>query len=183
MAAPEAGAGRVKMSRRRAASAWMRLAAAVLGAAIVASATASCSSLMPASGPIATKLVLASTASDEAQAATLISSYRAANGLSPVIADPTLARAAEVQARAVASVGALSHGDFASRMASLGIKGEAAENLSAGRNSVAAAIAGWKASPDHNENLLLARVRRIGIARIDTPGVGYHEYWVLVLAR
>jgi len=70
--------------------------------------------------------VLASTASDEAQAATLISSYRAANGLSPVIADPTLARAAEVQARAVASVGALSHGDFASRMASLGIKGEAA---------------------------------------------------------
>jgi uncharacterized protein YkwD len=143
---------------------------------------AGCAGLLPHK-PIATNLVLASTAGDGATAAALISSYRQAHGLNAVVYDRALADAAEVQARAVAATGALSHGDFGTRIASFGIGGISAENLSAGRTSVGEAIASWKASPGHNDNLLLAGVHRIGIARIDTPGMGYKQYWALVLAQ
>ena len=120
---------------------------------------------------------------DAAQAATLISQYRAAHGLGPVSVDDRLNGAAVYQARAVAEAGTLSHGAFASRMDSFGIGGASAENLSAGSDSVAGAIARWKASPGHNENLLLRQAHRIGLARADSPGIGYKHYWALVLAQ
>jgi uncharacterized protein YkwD len=142
-----------------------------------------CCSGPPAPGPVATKLVLASTFTDGAAAAALISSYRKEHGLNAVVFDRSLADAAETQARAVAATGTLSHGNFGARMASFGVSGVSAENLAAGRASISEAVAGWKASPGHNENLLLPGVHRIGIARIDTPGVGYKEYWALVLAQ
>jgi uncharacterized protein YkwD len=157
--------------------------AALLVCAAIGLLVSGCEIWTHGSHPLATRLVLASNASDAQAAAALISHYRGANGLGPVSSDATLARAAEVQARAVASAGSLSHGDFPARMASFGIRGVAAENLSAGRTSVVEAIASWKASPGHNENLLLAGVRRVGIARIDTPGVGYGQYWALVLSQ
>lgn len=120
---------------------------------------------------------------DAAQAAALISQYRKARGLGPVAADTTLNGAAEHQARAVAEAGRLSHGAFASRMASFKIGGYSAENLSAGSDNVAGAIARWKASSAHNDNLLMPEARRIGIARADSPGHGYKHYWALVLAQ
>lgn len=116
-------------------------------------------------------------------AAGLVSQYRTANGLSPVVADATLSRAAEVQARAIAQAGSLSHGAFASRMASFGINGTSAENLVAGSRTVDQAITRWKASPGHNQNLLMPEARRIGIAYASSPGEGYEHYWVLVLAQ
>ena len=120
---------------------------------------------------------------DAAQAAALISEYRKARGLSPVSADPGLNGAAEHQARAVAEAGRLSHGAFASRMETFRIGGYSAENLSAGSDNVAGAIARWKASSAHNDNLLMPQARRIGIARADSPGHGYKHYWALVLAQ
>jgi uncharacterized protein YkwD len=120
---------------------------------------------------------------DARAAAALVSQYRTARGLSPVIADATLNRAAEVQARAVAEAGSLSHGQFASRMSSFGINGYSAENLVAGSKSVEQAIARWKASPGHNQNLLMPEARRIGIARAVSPGAGYEYYWAMVLAQ
>ena len=120
---------------------------------------------------------------DAAQAAALISEYRKARGLGPVTVDTTLNGAAEYQARAVAEAGKLSHGAFASRMAGFKIGGYSAENLSAGSDSVGGAIARWKASPGHNENLLMPQARRIGLARADSPGNGYERYWALVLAQ
>jgi uncharacterized protein YkwD len=120
---------------------------------------------------------------DAAEAASLISQYRVAHGLSPVAVDSQLNGAAVYQARAVAEAGTLSHGAFASRMDSFHIGGASAENLSAGSDSVAGAIARWKASPGHNQNLLMAQVRRIGLARADSPGIGYKHYWALVLAQ
>jgi uncharacterized protein YkwD len=157
--------------------------AALLAGAMLASFLSGCGIWTEASHPIATRLVLASNAGDREAAARMISDYRAGFGLSRVSSDAELTRAAEFQARAVAATGTLSHGDFPTRMASFGIKGIAAENLSAGRVSVAQAIASWKASPGHNENLLLAGVSRVGIARIDTPGIGYGQYWALVLSQ
>ena len=120
---------------------------------------------------------------DARSAAALVSQYRAAKGLSPVVADGTLNRAAEVQARAVAEAGSLSHGQFASRMSSFGINGYSAENLVAGSKTVEQAIARWKASPGHNQNLLMPEARRIGIARAVSPGAGYEYYWAMVLAQ
>jgi uncharacterized protein YkwD len=120
---------------------------------------------------------------DAAQAAALISEYRRSRGLGPVTADGTLNGAAEYQARAVAEAGTLSHGAFASRMDTFKIGGYSAENLSAGSDSVAGAIARWKGSAGHNENLLMPQARRIGLARADSPGHGYRRYWALVLAQ
>ena len=121
--------------------------------------------------------------SDARAAAGLISSYRTAHGLSAVTVDPTLNRAAEVQARAVAQTGILSHGQFASRMSSFGLRGASAENLTAGSRTVDAAIARWKGSPGHNQNLLMPEARRVGLARATTPGTGYENYWALVLSQ
>lgn len=120
---------------------------------------------------------------DASEAAHLISLYRVAHGLSPVAVDGTLNGAAEYQARAVAEAGKLSHGAFSTRMDTFRVSGYAAENLSAGSDSVAGAIARWKASPGHNENLLMPQARRIGLARADSPGLGYNHYWALVLAQ
>ncbi len=99
------------------------------------------------------------------------------------VGDPRLNQAAEVQARAVAEVGRLSHGNFASRMASFGVPGHAAENLSAGSRSVDQVVGRWKASPSHDENLLMPQARRIGLARADADGSPYGRYWALVLAQ
>jgi uncharacterized protein YkwD len=120
---------------------------------------------------------------DAARAAAIISQYRVQHGLSPVSADGQLNDAAEFQARAVAEAGKLSHGSFSTRMVSYKIGGYSAENLSAGSDDVAGAIARWKASSGHNENLLLPQARRIGLARADSPGIGYKHYWALVLAQ
>jgi uncharacterized protein YkwD len=121
---------------------------------------------------------------DGGVAAALISTYRAARGLSAVKVDAALNQAAEHHARAVAQAGKLSHGDFGGRMASFGLGGvNAAENLAAGQATVAKAVAGWKASPGHNENLLMPEARRIGLAHARSAGAGYEDYWVLVLAE
>ena len=118
-----------------------------------------------------------------AAAAMLISRHRAAHGLGPVSVDARLNEAATVQARAVAQAGTLSHGAFESRMASFGIGGAAAENLTAGSDTVGKAVARWTASPPHNSNLLMPEARRICLARAVSPGQGYGHYWALVLAQ
>jgi uncharacterized protein YkwD len=130
----------------------------------------------------ATHQVTGSSTSDAAQAASLISAYRVSQGLSPVVVDGRLNKAAEYQARAVAGAGQLSHGSFGSRMGEFGIKGYAAENLSAGSSTVDGAIGRWKASAGHNSNLLMPEARRIGLARADAQG-GYGRYWALVLGQ
>jgi uncharacterized protein YkwD len=120
--------------------------------------------------------------SDARSAARLITHYRAGYGLGAVMVDERLNRAAEHQARAVAATGILSHGEFTSRMAAYGIKGYRAENLAAGSDRIEDVIARWKASPGHNQNLLLPQVTRIGLARVETPGNGWGLYWALVLS-
>jgi uncharacterized protein YkwD len=143
----------------------------------------SLSSLFGGGSPAAPAHRVATKTGDASAAATLVSQYRTANGLPPVVVDATLNRAAEVQARAVAQAGALSHGEFASRMAAFGVNGVSAENLVAGSRTVDQAMARWKASPGHNRNLLMPEARRIGIAYASSPGAGYEHYWAMVLAQ
>ena len=123
---------------------------------------------------------------DAKAAAAAISRYRAEHGLGPVTLDSRLMEAASSQARAVARVGYLSHevgGDFSARLAKVGFGGRyAAENLGAGAKSLDEALARWRASPEHNKNLLVPQAQRIGIARVDAPGSRYRTFWALVLS-
>ena len=130
--------------------------------------------------PTARYSVTTSSVDEAAQAAALISEYRVSKGLGPVTVDPKLNRAALHQARAVAAAGDLDHGDFRGRMAEFAIMGHAAENLTAGRQTVGEAVKSWKESPAHNRNMLLPQSRRIGLARADSPSK-YRRYWALVL--
>lgn len=127
-------------------------------------------------------VVYYSSTNDAAAAAKLISAYRVSRGLSPVTVDSSLNRAAEHQARVVAAAGKLSHGNFVDRMDQYGIIGYAAENLSAGADSVDATIGRWKKSPGHNVNLLMPEARKIGFARADAKN-RYGRYWALVLGQ
>jgi uncharacterized protein YkwD len=157
----------------------MRLALA-FACLVAAPLLASCGSDLAQRIPSAQ---VATSTGDAGEAAALISRYRVAQGLAPVTVDARLNKAAEVQARAVAEAGELSHGGFATRMASFGIGGYSAENLTAGPRTVADAVGRWKASPRHNDNLLMREARHIGLARADSPGAGYGRYWALVLAQ
>ncbi len=145
--------------------------------AATVSALAACSA-----DPAGRYSITATSTSEAEAAAALISAYRVSRGLSPVKVDARLNRAAEHQAKAVAVTGKLSHGDFGSRMGQYGIMGYAAENLSAGQDTVGQAVTSWKTSRRHDENLLMPQVRAIGLARADAKG-GYGRYWALVLGQ
>jgi uncharacterized protein YkwD len=123
---------------------------------------------------------VAPAASDAAAAAALISSYRASYGLGPVSVDPRLNQAAQSQAAVLAGTGQLTHGDFGARMARYGVRGQAAENLSAGTYTIADTVALWIRSPGHNANLLLPGVQRIGLGR---SAWSFGSSWALVLSR
>lgn len=147
--------------------------------ALLTLALAGCAGDMSLTGGDA---VLSSSTNDAAAAARIISAYRVSKGLGPVTVDSKLNEAAEYQARVVAAAGKLSHGNFASRMDKFGVMGYAAENLSAGSDTVDGAIGRWKASPGHNINLLMPEARRIGLARADANN-RYGRYWALVLGQ
>ncbi|KQP23718.1 serine protease [Methylobacterium sp. Leaf102] len=123
---------------------------------------------------------------DEQAAAAAISRYRAQHGLGPVVIDTSLIRAASYQAASNAKAGRLSHeigGTFDARMAEAGFgRAYAAENLSAGSNTFDEVLARWKSSPEHNKNMLMPQLKRVGIARVDAPGTRYKRFWALVLA-
>ncbi len=123
---------------------------------------------------------------DEQAAAAAISRYRAQHGLGPVSLDRSLISAASFQAQANARAGRLSHeiaGSFDSRMAGAGFgRRYASENLSAGSETFEQVLARWKASPEHNRNMLMPQLRRVGIASVDAPTTRYKRFWALVMA-
>lgn len=61
--------------------------------------------------------------------------------------------------------------------------GAVAENLAAGYDTTDEAMAGWRASAGHRQNLLNPLVTEIGIAAVSTPpGSDHRNYWALILA-
>lgn len=153
---------------------------AALAALLLALAGCGSPGILPEADAPASLVIL-----DEQAAAAAISRYRAQHGLGPVSVDAGLTRAASHQATANARAGRLSHdlgGTFTSRMSQAGLgRAHAAENLSAGSETFEQVFARWKASPEHNRNMLIPQLRRIGIARADAPTTRYRRYWALVL--
>jgi uncharacterized protein YkwD len=123
---------------------------------------------------------------DAAAAASMISGYRANNGLPAVALDPELMRLAQAQAEVMAKRDKLDHGagkPFVQRLKTSGYDARtAAENISAGYHTLAEAFSGWRDSSPHRANMLLAGATRMGIAAVYTPASKYKVYWSLILA-
>jgi uncharacterized protein YkwD len=124
---------------------------------------------------------------DASAAASMISGYRANNGLPPVALDPALMRLAEAQARSMADRDKITHNPggaaFIARLRTSGYDAKVAgENISAGYHSLAEAFSGWRDSPPHRANMLLKGADRMGIAAIYAPGSKYKVFWALIMA-
>lgn len=123
---------------------------------------------------------------DAEAAREMISLYRRNNGLSTLALDASLQEAAQAQADAMAGANSLSHevrGSLTMRLTARGMRSvRAAENVSAGYHTLAEAFSGWRQSPPHNENLLMRKATRMGIATAYAPNAKYKVYWALILA-
>jgi uncharacterized protein YkwD len=119
------------------------------------------------------------------EALQFINAFRRENGLPPVFSDRGVIRAAETQARLMASADRLSHdvaGDLAKRLDKAGfVKNAAAENVGAGHASAERAVSSWQRSPGHRANLLMKEATRIGMVRAEAPGTRFRRYWALIL--
>jgi uncharacterized protein YkwD len=124
---------------------------------------------------------------DSSAAASMISGYRANNGLPAVVIDPELMKLAQAQAEIMAKRDKLDHGagkPFVQRLKASGYDAKtAAENISAGYHTLAEAFSGWRDSSPHRANMLLAGASRMGIAAVYTPASKYKVYWSLILAE
>ncbi|MFG1347484.1 CAP domain-containing protein [Xanthobacter autotrophicus DSM 431] len=125
---------------------------------------------------------------DAAAAASILTDYRTARGLSAVAVDEQLNKIAQDQANAMARADNLSHEvggrGFMSRMKASGYDAsKAVENVGAGYHTLAEAFSGWRDSPSHNKNMLEPGVTRVGIATANAPNSKYKVYWALVLAE
>jgi uncharacterized protein YkwD len=167
--------------KSQAAARWTSLALLVLMGGCASEAPAP-----PAEPSMYRDLAAAGAELDPAAAAAMLSGYRANNGLGAVIIDPDLMRLADAQARAMANRDKLDHNvirSFGDRLKAAGYDASAAaENIGAGYHTLAEAFSGWRDSPPHRQNMLLAPATRIGIAAAYAPKSKYRVYWALILA-
>ena len=123
---------------------------------------------------------------DPAAAQSMISGYRANNGLGAVTLDPALMKLAEEHSRNMAARDKLDHDvgkAFRQRIAGSRFDAKVAvENISAGYHTLAEAFSGWRDSPPHRANMLNKGVTRMGIAAIYSPKSKYKVFWTLILA-
>jgi uncharacterized protein YkwD len=140
----------------------------------------------PASEPTFYKNLTQGGQLDPAAAQSMISGYRANNGLGAVALDPELMKLAEEHSRNMAARDKLDHEvgkAFSQRIRGGHFEAKAAvENVSAGYHTLAEAFSGWRDSPPHRANMLNRNVTRMGIAAIYTPKSKYKVFWTLILA-
>ncbi len=121
------------------------------------------------------------------QARDLINGYRKANGLKPLQLNPTLTAAAKGHSTDLAKWDRISHfGSDGSnpwdRVKRSGYNAKlAAENVGTGQISFDEVLKGWKDSPGHNKNLLLADAEQMGIALVHEPKTEFKTFWTLVI--
>ena len=123
---------------------------------------------------------------DGGAATSMISGYRRNNGLGAVALDADLTQLAAEQSRAMAARDKLDHDlvrSLGARLKAGGYEAKlASENIGAGYHTLAEAFSGWRDSPGHRANMLMAGVTRIGIATAYNPKSKYKVYWTLILA-
>ena len=117
-----------------------------------------------------------------------LAEIRSANGLTKLVSDPQLEKAALQQAGYMARAGRMAHTtgrgkDFAARMKDNGVQGAAAENVAYGRMDMAKLFDMWMNSPGHRRNMLDARFSRFGLAYVRGGAGSDQKYWALVMGR
>lgn len=116
-----------------------------------------------------------------------INKYRAGKGLKPLTLNAQLTSAAKAHARDLAKWDRISHfGSDGSnpwdRVKRTGYRATvAAENVGTGQVTFEEVLRGWKESPGHNKNLLLADARHAGLALVQDPRTEFKSFWTLVL--
>lgn len=124
---------------------------------------------------------------DTATAISVVSQYRAANGLGPVALDAELNGLARQQAQAMAKAGKMGHavdGPLDARARRAGYEyARIAENIAAGHDSLADVFAGWKDSSGHRKNMLMPEATRMGIAVAQAPNSRFKVYWAMIVAE
>ena len=166
---------------------WVRLGARLAAIAVTAPLCACAGERdLPAEPSFYASLATKDAHVDAAMAASMISGYRANNGLGPVTVDPELMLFANEQARAMVAHDKMDHDvarPFAERIRNAGLGASfAVENISAGYHTLAEAFSGWRDSPPHRANMLNASVTRMGIAAVYAPKSKYKVFWALILA-
>jgi uncharacterized protein YkwD len=127
------------------------------------------------------------TTLDANQARDLINAYRREKGLKPLTLNAELTTAAKNHSRDLAKWDRISHyGSDGSnpwdRVKRVGYNARvAAENVGTGQSSIEEVLKGWKASPGHNKNLLLADADNMGIALVHDAKTEFKTFWTLVI--
>ena len=132
-------------------------------------------------------LAPAARSSIAAAAPSMISGYRANNGLGAVTRRPG---ADEARRGAVAHHGGARQArprrrqaPSTQRLKARAIDAKvAAENIGAGYHTLAEAFSGWRDSPPHRANMLIKGATRMGIAAVYSPKSKYKVFWTLILA-
>ena len=125
---------------------------------------------------------------DPNDALRLVNDYRSSKGLSPLSLESHATAAAEIIAKDMANHDHMSHvgpngADLQKRLTMAGYRFRvAAENVGVGQRSFAQIVEGWKQSPPHSRNMLLAEAKHMGIAYEYKPDTKYKTYWTLVVA-
>ncbi|WP_373048163.1 CAP domain-containing protein [Vulgatibacter sp.] len=120
----------------------------------------------------------------------LINQYRAENGLPCLSISPSMNAASDYMSQAMGEQGFFSHNeppctdtactgrDPFERMRDFGHAFRTGgENIAAGYPTAEDVFEGWRNSPGHNENMLRASFKAMGIGRVEVPGSDFRIYW------
>jgi uncharacterized protein YkwD len=124
---------------------------------------------------------------DVDKARDLINAYRKEHGLKPLKLNVALTEAAKSHSRDLAKWDRISHyGSDGSnpwdRVKRTGYNARlAAENVGTGQVTLEEVFKGWRESPGHNKNLLLAGAEHMGIALVQDPKTEFKTFWTLVV--
>lgn len=125
---------------------------------------------------------------DANEALRLVNEFRAKKGLRPLALDPYVMNAAIALAQDMARQDHMSHigpngADVGKRLIAAGYSFRvAAENVGVGQKTLSETIEGWKKSPPHSRNLLLADATHMGIAYEYRADSKHKTFWTLVVA-
>ena len=115
---------------------------------------------------------------------TLINSYRTQNGLPPLHVSVSLTNAAKWMSGDMVASNRFSHTDSYGRdpfarinAFSYGYSTWKGENITSGNGTASAAFERWKNSPEHNQNMLDANYKVIGVGRVYWGMSAYKYYW------
>lgn len=128
--------------------------------------------------------------SEESAFLTQINAYRTQNGRGSLTANSQLNAAADGHSVDMGNNNYFSHTSLSGtepedRAAAAGYPSPntVGENISAGRESADENFQAWKASVDHNKNMLDATYTEIGISRAYKAGSQYGWYWTNVFGK